>query len=535
MANGIVKTVALLLVGVAAGGGAVYLGLNDSGQEQAVGGEPKPLYWVAPMDPNYRRDQPGKSPMGMDLIPVYAEGQSGGPDEGAGTITISPEVINNLGVRTAKAVQQPLNFEVGTVGYIQYNQDSVVHIHPRVAGWVERLHVKTAGEKVSRGAPLYDLYSPELVNAQEELLFGLNRGDSRLTAAAESRLRSLNVSSGTIDRIKRERRTLQTVTFYAPVDGVVDDFAVRAGFYVQPGMTLMSIGDLEEVWVEAEVFERQASLIEKGLPVTMTLDYLPGREWKGQVDYVYPTLDPKTRTLRVRLRFANPDQALKPNMFAAISIHKSSQDHVLSVPREAVIRGGRGDRVVLALGEGRYKSIAVSTGRADSEHIEILKGLDEGESVVTSAQFLLDSESSKTSDFKRMHLAKAGDAQQDKAEKPTSVWVEATINAVMADEMKINVDHASIPEWGWPDMRMDFPLAEWVDLSQLRPGAQAQIEISRLESGGFEINDVYVTGQASGDAGSPPEMDGMDHSTMDHSAMDHSQMSMPPAQSGDQQ
>ncbi|GGB92615.1 hemolysin D [Marinobacterium zhoushanense] len=530
MTNGVFKPAALLLAGIALGGGAVYLTLGSPEDGPTASAEPQPLYWVAPMDPNYRRDKPGKSPMGMDLIPVYEESDAGGPDEGAGTITISPEVVNNLGVRTAAARQQPLNFEVGTVGYIQYNQDNVVHIHPRVAGWIERLHVKTSGERVTRGAPLYDLYSPELVNAQEELLFGLTRGDSRLTAAAETRLRSLNVSNGTIERIKRERRALQTVTFYAPADGVVDDFAVRAGFYVQPGMTLMSIGDLDEVWVEAEVFERQASLIEQGLPVTMTLDYLPGQEWRGQVDYVYPTLDPKTRTLRVRLRFANPDHALKPNMFAAISIHKVSDEHLLSVPREAVIRGGRGDRVVLALGEGRYKSVAVVTGRADNEQIEILNGLAEGERVVTSAQFLLDSESSKTSDFKRMHLATADTAGETEVDNPTSIWVEATINAVMADEMKINVDHASIPEWGWPDMRMDFPLAEWVDLSQLAPGSQAQIEISRLEGGGFQINDVYVTGKVPTDVEPSSGMEGMDHSTMDHS-----QMSMPPAQPDGQQ
>jgi len=497
MANGTLKSATLLLAGIALGGAAVYLtgtGTGTSG-DPAADAAPQPLYWVAPMDPNYRRDQPGKSPMGMDLIPVYEETNAKGPDEGAGTITISPEVVNNLGVRTAEAQRMPLNFEVKTVGYIQYNQDEVVHIHPRVAGWIERLHVKAAGEAVSRGAPLYELYSPELVNAQEELLFGLSRGDARLSAAAESRLRSLNIAAGTLERIKRERRAQQTVTFYAPADGVVDDFAVREGFYVKPGMTLMSIGDLDQVWVEAEVFERQASLVQQGLPVTMTLDYLPGREWTGQVDYVYPTLDPKTRTLRVRLRFANPDHALKPNMFATIGIHNATDAHVLSVPREAVIRGGQSDRVVLALGEGRFKSVAVTTGRSDSDRVEILDGLAAGESVVTSAQFLLDSESSKTSDFKRMHVATAEETTEAKAEKPTSVWVEATVNAVMAEELTINVDHAAIPEWGWPDMRMDFSLAEWVDLTQLAPGVQAQIEIVRLDSGGFQVNDVYVTGR----------------------------------------
>lgn len=501
--NGVIKQTAVLLVGIAIGGGAIYL--TQSGQvpgpETTASDEPRPLYWVAPMDPNYRRDQPGKSPMGMDLIPVYEEGSSSGPDAGPGTISISPEVVNNLGVRTAQAQQQALNFEVSTVGYVQYNQDEVVHIHPRVEGWVERLHVQAAGEKVTRGQPLYELYSPALVNAQEELLFGLNRGDARLTAAAEARLRSLNVSTGTIERLKRERKPMQTVTFYAPVNGVVDDFAVREGFFIKPGMTLMSIGALDEVWVEAEVFERQASLVEEGLPVTMRLDYLPGREWNGRVDYVYPTLDEKTRTLRVRMRFANLDHALKPNMFAEVSIHNESDEAVLAIPREAVIRGGQSDRVVLALGEGRFKSVAVTTGRADSAHMEILEGLKVGDAVVTSAQFLLDSESSKTSDFKRMHMddASSETAQSTEtaqpSEKPASVWAEARINSVMADELKLNVNHAAIPEWGWPQMQMDFTLSEWVDLDELVPGTQVQIEIVRLDDGGYRINDVYLTGQ----------------------------------------
>ncbi|MBP0048577.1 efflux RND transporter periplasmic adaptor subunit [Marinobacterium sp. AK62] len=501
--NEVFKKASVLLVGAVIGGGAIYLiqpGMS-SGPDTAASDEPTPLYWVAPMDPNYRRDQPGKSPMGMDLIPVYEEGSSTGPDAGPGTISISPEVVNNLGVRTAQAQLKPLNFAVSTVGYVQYNQDEIVHIHPRVEGWIERLHVQAAGEKVTRGQPLYELYSPALVNAQEELLFGLNRGDARLTAAAEARLRSLNVSGGTIERLKRERKPMQTVTFYAPANGVVDDFAVREGFFIKPGMTLMSIGALDEVWVEAEVFERQASMIEEGLPVTMRLDYLPGREWEGRVDYVYPTLDEQTRTLRVRMRFPNQDHALKPNMFAEVSIHNESNEAVLAIPREAVIRGGQSDRVVLALGEGRFKSVAVTTGRADSAHMEILEGLKAGEAVVTSAQFLLDSESSKTSDFKRMHMddASSESAQSPEAaqpaEKPASVWAKATVNTVMPDELKLNVNHAAIPEWGWPQMQMDFTVYEWVDLEQLEPGREVQIEILRLDEGGYRINDVYPTAE----------------------------------------
>ncbi len=406
--NGTARQVGLLLAGVILGGVLVAVVLpyfSDAGGEAPDGGgaEQEPLYWVAPMDPNYRRDKPGKSPMGMDLIPVY-EQESSGPDEGPGTISISPEVVNNLGVRTALAENSVLELEVRTVGYVQYNQDQVVHIHPRVEGWIEGIYVKAQGEPVEKGQPLYEIYSPALVNAQEELLFGLTRQDARLIAAAEARLRSLNVSSSAISRLKKERVSRQTITYYAPSSGVVDNFNLREGLFVQPGMTLMSVGSLDEVWVEAEVFERQASLVREGLPVIIRLDYLPGKEWQGAVDYVYPTLDPKTRTLKVRMRFANPERMLKPNMFAEVTIHNQSDNQVLTVPREAVIRGGHGNRVVLALGEGRYKSVAVVTGRSDGERFEIIRGLKAGEAVVASAQFLLDSESSKTSDFKRMHM-----------------------------------------------------------------------------------------------------------------------------------
>jgi Cu(I)/Ag(I) efflux system membrane fusion protein len=357
-----------------------------------------PLYWVAPMDPEYRRDSAGKSPMGMDLVPVYAS-----DDDGPGIVTISPEVVNNLGVRTAVAKMQRMQADIRTVGYVQYDQDNLVHIHPRVEGWIEKLYVKAAGNPVEKGQPLYDLYSPQLVNAQEELVLALRRDNSLLVQAAEDRLLALQLSQDFIHRLKRDREVRQTVTFMAPQSGVVDNLNIREGFFVGPRTTLMSIGALDNVWVEAEVFERQAASLEAGLPVTMGLEYLPGKQWTGRVDYVYPSLDVKTRTLRVRLRFDNEGGELRPNMFAQVTIHADGGSETLVVPREALIRTGKQDRVVLALGEGRFKSIAVTAGRYSSEYAEILDGLNAGDTVVASAQFLLDSESSRTSDFKRMH------------------------------------------------------------------------------------------------------------------------------------
>ena len=393
----IVKYTLPLIIGIALGVGFSYLRIGpadnpDSGPDK----QDEPLYWVAPMDANYRRDKPGKSPMGMELVPVYAEkGQ-------AGVIEISPQVINNLGVRIAKVARTSLQQDIRTVGYVQYDQDRLVHIHPRVEGWIEKLYLKASGDPVAQGEPLYDIYSPQLVNAQEEMVLALRRGNERLLQASEDRLLALQLTPDFIAALKLDRVVQQTVTFRSPQDGVVDNLNIREGFYVGPKTTLMSIGTLEDVWVGAEVFESNAGRVHLGQPVTMRLDYFPGTEWLGEVDYIYPSLDATTRTLRVRLRFANADGKLRPNMYAQVLIHSRDDSDALTIPREALIRTGDQDRVVLAMGNGRFKSVEVEAGRHSGNRVEILQGLSEGEEIVSSAQFLLDSESSKTSDFQRM-------------------------------------------------------------------------------------------------------------------------------------
>ncbi len=461
-----------------------------------AGGEPEPMYWVAPMDPNYKRDQPGKSPMGMDLIPVYADGGDGA-DTGPGTIRISPDVVNNLGVRTAMAERAELPLEIKTVGYVQYDEDLLVHIHPRVQGWVEKLYVKASGDPVTKGEALYEIYSPELVNAQEELVLALSRSNARLIRAADDRLKALQVPLSLIDELKKSRKVRQTVTFYSPRSGVVDNLKVRQGFYVTPGQTMMSIGTLDHVWVEAEVFERQASTVKVGIPVTMSLDFLPGKMWRGKVDYVYPTLDVKTRTLKIRLRFENENDELKPNMFAQVVLHTSNSQETLLVPREAVIRTGSSDRVVLALGGGQFKSIEVKLGRLNENSAEILAGLDAGEEVVTSAQFLLDSESSKTSDFRRMnHGLNADDSDPGNT---SSATVDGVVNSVMADHRMLNVSRGPIAKWGRPAATVDFSVADSVDMSALSEGMNIQLTFYVGDSG-FVVTDIQMPdGDASAD------------------------------------
>ncbi len=496
--------------------------------------EKPPLYWVAPMDANYRRDQPGKSPMGMDLVPFYSEEKS---DSGVGTVTISAAVVNNIGVRIAPVEIRALNSTINTVGYVHYDEDKMFNIHPRVEGWVEKLHVKSSGEPVKKGQALYDLYSPQLVNAQQELLLSLNRNNPVLIAAAEDRLNALQLPKSLIKQIKRNRKIQQTVTFTAPYTGIVEQLNIREGDYIKPMTRLMSFASLETMWVEAEVFERQVAEVVKGQPVTMRLDYLPGKRWQGKVDYIYPTLNDKTRTTRVRMRFANLDKDLKPNMFAQVTIHpdKSTQFKTIVVPREAVIRTKDQNRVVLALGDGKFKSIAVDMGAADESYIEIFDGVDMGDQVVVSAQFLLDSESSKTSDFQRMESMENEDAMT--MDIPASIWTEAQIKGVMSDKKIINVQHPAIDAWGWPQMQMDFEVDDSIDLSTLKVDMTLHIEIQAGENGRYKITAVHIPDNDS--AGVMGEQDSMNKQEINHEAsnpktMDHSQHStMETKKSGD--
>lgn len=364
----------------------------------AASGERNVLYWVAPMDPNFRRDEPGQSPMGMDLVPVYADGADGD----SAVIAIDATIVNNLGVRTAVVERSNLSRRIDTVGYVDYDEDTVHHVHTRVEGWIERLVTKASGDPVKKGQLLFELYSPTLVSAQEEYLTALRSGNDLLINASMGRLESLGVGAREISRLDDERRIRQRISVYAESDGVIAHLGVREGIFVTPAMEVMSVAELDRVWVMAEVFERQAEWVKIGQNATVEFDYLPGRTWNGVVDYVYPELDPKTRTLTVRLRFDNTSKALRPNMFSRVTIHAEGFGEVVHVPREAVIRGGNVDRVVIALGDGRFRAQPVLIGIESGDRIAIRRGLSEGETVVVSGQFLIDSESNIDTAFDAM-------------------------------------------------------------------------------------------------------------------------------------
>jgi len=451
--------------------------LKEPEQEEAATGEKKILYWVAPMDPNYRRDKPGKSPMGMDLIPVY--------DEGAGlSVKISPAVENNMGVRTANAEKDKLWRKVDTVGYVDVDENMISHIHLRTKGWIEKLLVKSDGERVRKGQLLFEVYSPELVNAQEEYLQALGTTSRRLINASKERLIALGVSEQQVTSLNKTRKVTQYVQVYAPQDGIVDKLNVREGMFVMPSVEVMSLADLSSVWILAEVFERQVEWIREGQSAEVTLSYLPGRTWEGKVEYVYPSLNQKTRTLKVRLRFDNPDEKLKPNMFANITIYAGPTEKTIVIPREALIRTGNEERVILAMGKGRYQPRQVIAGIESGDYVEIKSGLSEGDRVVTSGQFLIDSEASLKASLKRMSLSTEPDMQMKKPkEKSEAITGVGTLREVMAKDNKVNMSHEPIPSLKWPEMTMDFKVGPDVKLDEFKPTDKVMFELEKGENG----------------------------------------------------
>jgi len=402
----------ILIAGVLAGYFvAQWMSPGDTGPGHDVtSDEPEILYWVARMDAKYRRDEPGKSPMGMDLVPVYAH--SHGETDPA-VVRIDPVVINNLGVRTAVVESGSLARIIDTVGYVTYDESTLNHIHARVDGWIEKLNIGSTGDPVKGGQVLFELYSPALVNAQEEFVASLASKSSALREASTSRLRALGFVENQIKALRKTRQVQQRVRFYAPKDGIVTQLMVREGMYVTPASEIMSLGQLDTVWLVAEVFERQVAWVEPGQRAEVQLDYLPGRIWHGTVDYVYPELSPGTRTAQVRIRFDNPDQSLRPNMFARIRILGTAIDNAIHIPQQALIRGGTVDRVVLAEGDGRFRSKPVVTGIESGDRVQILSGLSIGETVVSSGQFLIDSESNIDAEIARMEQADGVDDHSD--------------------------------------------------------------------------------------------------------------------------
>jgi len=366
-------------------------------------GERKIKYWVAPMDPTFIRDEPGKSPMGMDLVPVYEDQAASGS-----IISVDPVTSQNMGVRMALVTRKDLSRTIRTVGLIGYEEPKQFSINSKIDGWVERLHVNETGQVVKKGAPLLDIYSPALVSAQEEFLLARNNnitlaespfpaiadGAKRLQDASRRRLKLWDISDRQIARLEKTGEVMKNLTLYAPYEGIVTMKMVREGQFIKGGMELLTLSDISKVWVYADIYEYEMPWVKVGQKARIILPYVGSEPIESTVSYIYPFVEPKTRTVKARFDIDNPGFVLKPEMYVNVRLESEPVANALTIPVEAVLYSGEKQTVFVALGEGKFEPRQVKTGmQNDDGDIEIVQGLLEGEHVVTSAQFMLDSES----------------------------------------------------------------------------------------------------------------------------------------------
>ncbi len=362
--------------------------------------EKKILYWVAPMDANYRRDEPGQSPMGMDLVPVYDEGTDDMENDGLPRITINASTAQNMGVRIEKAKMTELSRTIKTIGSVTYNEDNLHHVHARANGWVEKVYTNSLGDPVEKGKTLLEFYSPDILAAQKDLVVA-NRAGSSLGRASRTRLRDLNVPKSVIDRVSRTGKSQNRIPIVANHTGVVTRIGIKNGMYITPGTEIYTIADLSSVWIIVDVFEHQLTWVKVGNKAEIQVQGVPGKTWEGKVDYIYPELNPKTRTLKVRLTIKTPKQLLKPNMFADVTLFTNSKQ-ALTVPSEALIYYENSPRLVKVVAENKYQPIEVKIGMKSNGKVEILEGIEDGDKILVSGQFMIDSESNLQASFRRM-------------------------------------------------------------------------------------------------------------------------------------
>jgi membrane fusion protein, copper/silver efflux system len=400
--------VAILVVG-ALGGYWIAQRSSDATHQastaQAKQGERKVLYWHDPMVPSARFDKPGKSPfMDMDLVPVYAN------EEGGAAVTVSPVVSQNLGIRLGTVERAVLQPKLPAVGSVAFDESRLEVVQARVEGYVTRLRVKAPLERVRRGQPLADIVAPAWLEAQEEYLALLEAQSGRGQAirdAARQRLTVLGVPQSTIRELESQRKTNASATLAAPIDGVLTELAVREGSAFMPGAALFRINGLETVWVNAQVPEAQVSMIPIGSSATVHATAWPDATFKGRVAALLPDVDLQTRTLPVRIVIQNSDFKLAPGMFVSLELEGKAGQAQLVVPSEAIIVTGERNVVIVARDGGGFDVAAVTLGTESEGKTAILSGLEEGQSIVLSGQFLIDSEASLKSALSRLSTAES--------------------------------------------------------------------------------------------------------------------------------
>jgi Cu(I)/Ag(I) efflux system membrane fusion protein len=398
----IVVAVATLALGVAIGFGVSRLGGSHApaANDTPAKAERKVLYWHDPMSPGTKFDKPGKSPfMDMDLVPVYADEQADA------AVSIDPAVAQNLGIRLGRVERSAIATTLDVVGSVTFDERLVEVVQARVQGYVTRLHVKSTLEPVRRGQAIAEIQAPEWLEAQQDYIALLDASGDRakaIRAAARERLSVLGVPEGTIKQIEQQRKADASTTIHAPIDGVITELAVREGSAFMPGAPIVRINGLTTVWVNAQVPEAQVSLVARGLQVQARATAWPDVTFKGEVISLLPDVDSQTRTLTARVAIDNRDQKLAPGMYVSLRFESPESEPQLAVPSEAVIRTGARDVVVVAREQGGFDVAEVKVGAERGGMTTILSGLEAGQSIVLSGQFLIDSEASLKSTLDRL-------------------------------------------------------------------------------------------------------------------------------------
>lgn len=504
--NSTARTIVVITLLGAALGAGYWLGRGTAGPTPTAApaadagsstkaGEPKLLYYRNPMGLPDTSPVPKKDPMGMDYIPVYE-----GEDQGApGTVKVSADRIQTLGVRTEIVSKRSLARIVRAVGTIEINERGQHTVAPKFEGWIEKLHVNTTGQAVARGQPLAEVYSPELVSAQREYLIAykaaktLSGADSdaqagvqQLATAALERLRNWDISEAQLARLREGGEPRRTLTLMAPASGVIIKDPPVAGMRFMPGEALFKIADLSRVWLIADVFEQDLSLVRIGTRVSITVSAYSDKAFPGEVTFIYPTLNAETRTARVRIELANPQGQLRPGMYGTVQIEAGPKREVLTVPDSAVIDSGTHQTVLVALGEGRFEPREVKLGSRGEGFVEIVSGVTDGESVVTRANFLIDSESNlkaALSGFSADKNASGGGAAGTASGEGSMVEIDVAGN-------RVTLDHDPIPALKWPRMEMEFGVAPGALPKNLKPGDRVRFDMKAGKPGEYVITKI---------------------------------------------
>ena len=390
-----------------------------------AGGQREIKYYKSTMLLGEISRTPRKDSMGMDMVPVYE-----GEDESK-TIVVDPATVQKMGVRTAVVGKGPLRRAIRTVGAIDYNETALADVTTKFRGWIENLYVDSTGKQVRKGEPLFDIYSPDLYSAQNEYVLALNQTSAGgLKNSARQKLKLFDISEDQIAELEKTRQAQRTLRVDAPIDGIVVEKMAVKGQMVEAGMKLYRLADLSIVWVQSQIYEQDLALLKLGQEAEVSLSYLPDRKFRGRVTYIYPTVDEKTRTARVRMEFHNPGLFLKPGMFATVELHADLEPEALLVPDTAVLRSGDKNTVFVALENGKFEPREVTVGaRGENDTYQVLSGLKEGERVVTSGQFLLDSESQLREAIQKMLSPNAPPAVTSHPEQATATQSAPLANA----------------------------------------------------------------------------------------------------------